>query len=271
MLQAEADDDAQRELDKVVFSEATCCGCTRFAWRHLCLYSFAWGCIFGPLWHMGAWVAPDYFDWCVWWAGDRGHRPSKERHLRRCGRHEYWLKAATMFYSVWKSTSASGAPDNSSLSHFPAMTRPSWLGHRAGVASMTRRPRTRRKNLISTQVLLLADGPTRGDEPDGLHFLDLRPVRAVVPAGAEPHRRGRARVVASPPPPRPATVHPTVVITRDIAAGAPRPGGPRGTASRPARPAAAAAPGPRGRRRTRTARRSPDPRSCRAARRRCCR
>ena len=28
----------------------------------------------------------------------------------------------------WKSTSASGAPDNSSLSHFSAMTRPSWLG-----------------------------------------------------------------------------------------------------------------------------------------------
>ena len=28
---------------------------------------------------------------------------------------------------VWKSTSASGAPDNSSLSHFSAMTRPCWL------------------------------------------------------------------------------------------------------------------------------------------------
>ena len=33
--------------------------------------------------------------------------------------------------SVWKSTSASGAPDNSSLSHFSAMTRPSWLGRAA--------------------------------------------------------------------------------------------------------------------------------------------
>ncbi|CAH0368737.1 unnamed protein product [Pelagomonas calceolata] len=45
------------------------------------------------------------------------------------------------FSSVWKSTSASGAPDNSSLSHFSAMTRPSWLGravrnHRAGHAVM---------------------------------------------------------------------------------------------------------------------------------------
>ena len=32
---------------------------------------------------------------------------------------------------VWKSTSASGAPDYSSLSHFSAMTRPSWLGRAA--------------------------------------------------------------------------------------------------------------------------------------------
>ena len=31
------------------------------------------------------------------------------------------------FRPVWKSTSASGAPDNSSLSHFSAMTRLSWL------------------------------------------------------------------------------------------------------------------------------------------------
>ena len=140
MLQAEADDEAQKELDAVVFSEATCCGCTRFAWRHLCLHSFAWYCILGCLWHVGAWVSPDRFDWCVWWS----HDDSKGR-LRRCGRHEYWLKAATMFYSVWKSTSASGAPDNSSLSHFPAMTRPSWLGraarnrHRHAIEQASRR------------------------------------------------------------------------------------------------------------------------------------
>ena len=77
----------------VVFSEATCCGCTRFAWRQLCLYGFFWGCILWALYLLGAWVAPDRFDWCVWW-GD----PEKKRHLRRCGKHEYWLKAATMFY-----------------------------------------------------------------------------------------------------------------------------------------------------------------------------
>ena len=47
--------------------------------------------------------------------------------------------------SVWKSTSASGAPDNSSLSHFSAMTRPSWLGraarnrHRHAIEQASRR------------------------------------------------------------------------------------------------------------------------------------
>ena len=35
------------------------------------------------------------------------------------------------FDAVWKSTIASGAPDNSSLSRFSAMTRPSWLGRAA--------------------------------------------------------------------------------------------------------------------------------------------
>ena len=34
----------------------------------------------------------------------------------------------------------------------------------------------------------------------GYYTCAMRPVRAVVPAGAEPHRRDRARVVASPPP-----------------------------------------------------------------------
>ena len=47
---------------------------------------------------------------------------------------------------VWKSTSASGASDdNSSLSHFSAMTRPSWLGravrnrHRHAIEQASRR------------------------------------------------------------------------------------------------------------------------------------
>ena len=67
---------------------------------------------------------------------------------------------------MWKSTSVSGAPDNSSLSHFSAMTRPSWLGravrnrHRHAIEHASRRwrggrrddsARTRRKILISTQ------------------------------------------------------------------------------------------------------------------------
>ena len=61
--------------------------------------------------------------------------------------------------------SASGAPDNSSLSHFSAMTRPSWLGpavrnrHRHAIEQASRRwrggrrgdsGRTHRKILIST-------------------------------------------------------------------------------------------------------------------------
>ena len=68
---------------------------------------------------------------------------------------------------AWKSNKASGAPDDSSLSHFSAMTRPSWLGravrnrHRHAIEQASRRwrggrgddsARTRRKVLISTQV-----------------------------------------------------------------------------------------------------------------------
>ena len=67
---------------------------------------------------------------------------------------------------VWKSTSASGAPDNSLLSHFSATTRPSWLGRAArnrdrhAIEQASRRwrggqrddsARTCRKILISTQ------------------------------------------------------------------------------------------------------------------------
>ena len=73
---------------------------------------------------------------------------------------------------VWKSTSATGAPDNSSLSHFLAMTRPSWLGraarnrHRHAIEQASRRwrgerrgdpARMRRKILISTQVEMILD------------------------------------------------------------------------------------------------------------------
>ena len=52
---------------------------------------------------------------------------------------------------VWKSTSVSGAPDNSSRSHFSAITRPSWLGravrndHRHAIEQASRRWRGRRR------------------------------------------------------------------------------------------------------------------------------
>ncbi len=45
--------------------------------------------------------------------------------------------------------------------------------------------------------LLRAVGHNRGGFLALHHVVPLRPVRAVVPAGAEPHRRDRARVVAS--------------------------------------------------------------------------
>ena len=41
--------------------------------------------------------------------------------------HDFMFRLFATCVAVWKSTSASGAPDNSSLSHLSAMTRPSWL------------------------------------------------------------------------------------------------------------------------------------------------
>ena len=84
------------------------------------------------------------------------------------------------FSSVWKSTSASGAPDNSSLSHFSAMTRPSWLGraarnrHRHAIEQASRRWRGGRRDdsartpkiLIFTQVAFEAMSPDRLEDSD---------------------------------------------------------------------------------------------------------
>ena len=79
------------------------------------------------------------------------------------------LQITVVFAAVWNSTSASGAPDNSSLSHFSVMTWPSWLGrsarnrHRHAIEQASRRwrggrrddsARTRRKILISTEPRL---------------------------------------------------------------------------------------------------------------------
>ena len=56
--------------------------------------------------------------------------------LRRRGLWEALALAAAAliaaFSSVWKSTSAPGAPNNSSPSHFSAMTRSCWLGRAVG-------------------------------------------------------------------------------------------------------------------------------------------
>ena len=47
--------------------------------------------------------------------------------LKRTPNAPRQFKEPFKYKAVWKSTSASGAPDNSSLSHFSAMARPSWL------------------------------------------------------------------------------------------------------------------------------------------------
>ena len=88
--------------------------------------------------------------------------------------------AVAALVAVWKSNSESGAPDNSSLSHFSAMTLPCWLRraarnrHRHAIEQASRRwrggrrddARTRRKILISTQV---DGGPWAARRPaDGL-------------------------------------------------------------------------------------------------------
>ena len=86
-------------------------------------------------------------------------------------------------WPVWKSTSVSGAPDNSSLSHFTAMAWPRWFRravrnrHRHAIEQASRRwrggrrcdsARTRRKILISTQVGAAAASATaRGFEEVG--------------------------------------------------------------------------------------------------------
>ena len=93
MLQAEADDDAQRELDKVVFSEATCCGCTRFACFPLCLWNFWWLFLLNGLLIAGRRENPIYD--CV----DRTPgEPNEKFDFRKCGEKEYYYKAMVSFY-----------------------------------------------------------------------------------------------------------------------------------------------------------------------------
>ena len=58
---------------------------------------------------------------------------------------------------MWKSNSVSGAPDNSSLSHFSATTRPRWLRRAVRYLHRYAIERTRRKILISAQVAAARD------------------------------------------------------------------------------------------------------------------
>ena len=104
------------------------------------------------------------------------------------------------YQAVWKSTSVSGAPDNSSLSHFSAMTRPSWLGraarnrHRHAIEQASRRwrggrrddsARTRRKILISTQAAARRQARRR-PVGEGLPLVHGQPTLKIRAAALEP-------------------------------------------------------------------------------------
>ena len=122
------------------------------------------------------------FDLCVAGqtpGGSRDFGEGSQFYLWRCmpndptqqfqfvgARHPSRTGGRAMSWPAWKSTSASGA-----LSHFSAMTRPSWLSraarnrHRHAIEQASRRwrggrrcdsARPRRKILISTQVLALS-------------------------------------------------------------------------------------------------------------------
>jgi hypothetical protein len=108
-------------------------------------------------------ATPEGRDWLPRWSQQDLDRMARIGSVVDVDRAKNWRCSA-----VWKSTSVSGAPDNSSLSHFSATTRPSWLGraarnrHRHAIEQAPRRwrggrrddsARTRRKILISTQVL----------------------------------------------------------------------------------------------------------------------
>ena len=94
MLQAEADDDAQKELDNVVFSEATCCGCTRFACFPLCLWNFWWVFILNMLLITNRMENPIYE--CI--DGPPGNTREKEFDLTKCGKKNYFRKVMVSFY-----------------------------------------------------------------------------------------------------------------------------------------------------------------------------
>ena len=117
---------------------------------------------------------------------------SKARSVTLTSGFEFLPALSSFSLPVWKSTSASGAPDNSSPSHFSAMTWPLWLGraarnrHRHAIEQASRRwrggrrddsARTRRKILISTQQFATNDVYDNSKpEPELAGFADRRVV-----------------------------------------------------------------------------------------------
>ena len=171
------------------------------------------------------------FDLCVAGqtpGGSRDFGEGSQFYLWRCmpndptqqfqfvgARHPSRTGGRAMSWPAWKSTSASGA-----LSHFSAMTRPSWLSraarnrHRHAIEQASRRwrggrrcdsARPRRKILISTQVLApepqvlpRRDGlPERGAGPGlGVQQEVSRAPDLADLVGAAAHQRAQPRAQA---------------------------------------------------------------------------
>ena len=78
----------------VVFSEATCCGCTRFACFPLCLWNFWWVFILNMLLITNRMENPIYE--CI--DGPQGNMREKEFDFTKCGKKNYFRKVMVSFY-----------------------------------------------------------------------------------------------------------------------------------------------------------------------------
>ena len=87
----------------VVFSEATCCGCTRFACFPLCLWNFWWVFILNMLLITNRMENPIYE--CI--DGPPGNTREKEFDLTKCGKKNYFRKVMVSFYYCLLYTSPS--------------------------------------------------------------------------------------------------------------------------------------------------------------------
>ena len=113
-----------------------------------------------------------------WWRRHVAHslefynEEKGESLARRVCNDDYGVEGSgVQSNSVWKSTSVSGAPDNSSLSHFSAMTRPIPLGRAAIVRCSRRRIQistlfaAKREDAATRAACRRTSGTARGRPP----------------------------------------------------------------------------------------------------------